>query len=482
MTRAPSGSRLRRWARHWGLGAILLVAAVVYGASLGSYRMLMWDEAEYATLARAVARGDGFVGYNGPERLRPPLLPLAGAVAIGLRGTADDRAVGWATVALALLALSVVYAAAAIAYDAATGVLAAGLLATAPWFWGATANFLSEIPLLAWFAAALFCWHFGLERESRWFYGAWLCAGLALLTRYTALLLLPLFLLLTLAAATTAGARRLDRHFLLAPLLGLLAVAPWLLRQALLFGDPMIGVWRAGGQLQSYMPGVSMPATFYLTQLPAMLSVPFAMLLVAGVLWALWRGDRLALDCVLVVLFILGWFGWYRYKEQRLITAMLPACAVLGAAFVTRGLLGGRRMPPLAALALVALLGLANAPGMRHRFATVHTLGAPSLVEAMAFVRAHSPDDARLIGASAPQIRWYADRAVQSFPPREQLSALLAAADWVVITNFERGQPDYVAELAAAIPPAAFADGSAHRFDDQHGYRTIVVRPAVFHR
>jgi 4-amino-4-deoxy-L-arabinose transferase-like glycosyltransferase len=476
MTAAAPSRTPHRWARHWALGVLLLAAAAVYTSTLGAYGMLMWDEAEYASLARSLTRGEGFVGAGGPEKLRPPLLPLAGASAIALRGAADDRAVGYATIGLALLALLIVYAVAAIAYDTATAVLAAGLLAAAPWFWRSTANFLSEIPLLACFSAALFGCRFGLSRDPRWFYAAWLFAGLALMTRYTALLLAPLFVLL---AASDPGAMRQlrNRHAWLAPLLGVLVVAPWFVRQALVFGDPLIGVWRAGSQLQAYMPGVSMPATYYLTALPAMLSAGFAVLLGGAIIWALFDRDRLALDCLLVIVFILGWFSLYRYKEDRLISALLPACAVLSAIFVSRGLLGGRRLPSAAALLLVGLLALFNAPDLRATFAAVRTRGYPSFLDAMAFVRQHSAPQARLLGPNPPQLFWYADRAARSFPDRVGLPAELAGVDWVVIANFERGQPAYVGELAAQLPPDAASDGRVQRFEDSRGNLTILVRP-----
>lgn len=463
-----------RVAAHWPLAVLLIAAAIVYRASLGAYGMLMWDEAEYASLARSLARGAGYLGAGGAEALRPPLLPLAGAAAITVAGAADDRAVGSASIALALFALAIVYAAAAIAYDRATAVLAAGLLATAPWFWAATATFLSEIPLLAFFAAALFCWRFALSRDPRWFYAAWLFAGLALLTRYTALLLAPLFVLLALSSASAARRALTTRHARLAPLAGLLVVAPWFARQAVLFGDPLVGVWRAGSQLQTYLPGVSMPATYYLGALPIMLSAVFAALLGGALIWILWERDRLGLDCLLVIAFLLGWFSLYRYKEPRLISALLPAAALLSAAFVSRSLLGGRRLPAALALVLVGLLALLNAPRQRAAFAATRTLGYPSFLDAMAFVRRHSAADARLLGPNPPQIFWYADRPVQSFPndPAE-LPAHLAGVDWVVITDFERGQPPYVGALAAALP----SDAAVHRFADRRRNHTIVLRP-----
>ena len=55
------------------------------------------------------------------------------------------------------------------------------------------------------------------------------------------------------------------------------------------------------------------------------------------------------------------------------------------------------------------------------------------------------------MGASVPQIFWYADRQVIDFPVERDFQASLARCDWIVVTNFERGQKDYAARLASVI-------------------------------
>jgi len=471
------------WRRHWRLGVLLAVAGLAYGRGLDAYGMLMWDEAEYASLARALARGEGYQVAGAAEALRPPLLPLAGAAAIALAGRADDRVVKAASVAFALAALLVVYVAAAGAYDRTTGLVAALLLAAAPWFWTATAHFLSELPLLTCFAAAAFAWSAALLRSPRWFPIAWGCAGLALLARYTALLLGPLFVLLTLTAlalrAPGVGGRLRSRHALLAPLLAVAVTAPWFAYQALTFADPLVGLRRAAGQLQAYLPGVSMPWHAYLTGLPAMLTAPTLAAVVFGVAWAARRRDAFALHCVVIVGVVLLWFSAYRYKEPRLVSALLPAAAILAAVGVTRGLTGDR--PERLGLALVGTLAgvvWLGALSAQRTLTTVVTNGYPSFLAATAFLRTHSEPQALVVAPNPPQLWWYAERPVVAYPDAAALPDLLARADWAVIADFERGQPPYVATLAARIPASAFAAGDAARFDDGR-FRTLVVRAAL---
>jgi 4-amino-4-deoxy-L-arabinose transferase-like glycosyltransferase len=471
---------LARLRRHWAIGVLLVGSGAVYARTAGAYGMLMWDEAEYASLARALLHGEGYAIGGSPHALRPPLLPLAETAGLWLAGRADDAAVHAVTIALALLALLLIYAGATAVYDRATGFAAAVLLGSAPWFWTTTANALSEIPFLACFAAASFAWSGGLLCDARWFYASWLAVGLAFLTRYTALLLGPLAVLLTLlelARGDTAVRQRVgSRPFVLAPLVGLAVVAPWVVRQALVFGDPLVGVRHASTQLQVYLPGVSMPWWSYLAGLPGLLSWPTAALLGIGAAAALWRRDRFALHALVAVAFVLAWFSAYRYKEPRLVSAMLPAAALLAALGLTRAPV--EPVPRAALAGILAAIALLNFSATRPTFAAVRTIGYPSFLDAMAFVREHSARDALLIGPNEPQMVWYAERAVVDFPARrEDLAPLLARAEWVVVTNFERGQKPWVAPLVAHLPAEAFADGSAVRFDDGR-FTTLVVRPA----
>jgi 4-amino-4-deoxy-L-arabinose transferase-like glycosyltransferase len=471
---------LRLVGPHWPIALLLLASGLAYGQTLGAYGMLMWDEAEYASLARSVVRGDGYTIAGEPQVLRPPILPLAGAASLWAAGRVDDRVLKRATVAMALLALAIVYAGAARAYDPATGLVASALMASTPWFWTSTANFLSEIPLLAFFGGAVFCWTFGLYRSPRYFYLSWLCIGLAFLTRYTALLFGPLAVGLTAAALATRDravqGRVLSRDFALAPLLGVVVVAPWFARQAVVFGDPLVGLRQAATQLQVYLPGVSMPWYQYLVGLPAILSPPTTVFLVVGIAWTASRADRFGAQCVIVVVFVVTWFSCYRYKEPRLITAMLPAAAVLAAVGLTRGLPGGRAVRAGGAAVVLAGTVAFNGVAAHRVFDRTVTLGYPSFLQAMVFVRDHSSPAALLVGPNRPQIFWYADRTVVDFPAEAAaLPALLERADWVVITNFERGQKSYVSDLARKIPRSDFQDQSAVLFQDGR-YMTLVVR------
>jgi hypothetical protein len=55
--------------------ALLIVFVAAYAYTNAAPRMLMWDEAEYASLGRSIARGEGYAISGQPHSLRPPMLP-----------------------------------------------------------------------------------------------------------------------------------------------------------------------------------------------------------------------------------------------------------------------------------------------------------------------------------------------------------------------------------------------------------------------
>ena len=125
-------------------------------------------------------------------------------------------------------------------------VIAAFLLGITPFFWTFVPMFLCEIPFLAFFAAAVWLFYFGIYFDQRCFLWSWISCALAFLTRHTAVLFFPIiFLFVCLAwwwGGREARARIRSRAFLLSPLAGLLLFLPWLARAYFAFGDPLAGL------------------------------------------------------------------------------------------------------------------------------------------------------------------------------------------------------------------------------------------------
>ena len=528
--------------REWPVVALLLFFGIVYATILDSYGMFMWDEAEYASIARSVAQGQGFAISGHPNPLRPPVLPLAGAASMILAGNSarpgrtarpgaaaesidaagraaralagnrfDDSVLRATSCGFALLALLGVYLFAGAALDRTTGLVAAALLGMSPFFWISVPLFLSEIPFMAFFAAAVWSFWFGAFRNQRFFVLSWIFWALSFLTRYTASLFLPVIVVSIPAALWLGGAqeppdpapdiggtarsagsggvtgacsprdrtrrRFRSRAFFLGPLAGLLVLAPWLIREGVTFRDPLTGLKQASTQMQIYMPGVSMPWHFYIDRLPAMLSPAVAVLFVAGVAWALRKAGGFELHNVLAAAVILLWFSCYRYKEERIVSSALPFMAVTAATALTKATARLRKPLRLGVHSVVltgifVLSSLAAIPALEHSY----TLGYPCFLDAMAFLRDRATPGAVVMGANSPQIAWYSGLRVIDFPEKEDLPRALRQSEWVVITNFERGQKPYVSELARRLAGPSSED--AVLFQDGR-YATAVIRSTL---
>jgi 4-amino-4-deoxy-L-arabinose transferase-like glycosyltransferase len=422
--------------------------------------MLRWDEAEYAALGRAIWRGEAYARCGLPESLRPPGLPVALAAAFAVSGGASDVAARRAALALASGALLAVWAIARGPWGAAPALAAALLLGLMPAFWRSAQEVMTELAFLGAFAAALVLFDRGLAAPRLLPWAAAFC-GLALAFRYTAVLALPVGAALVLHAAAR------DRKALFRTLRGrwpwvaiavlVLVAGPWLARQTLRFGDPLVGLREAAGQLGRFLPELSMPVWYYASALPGMVTWPVLLLAIAGAVEAWRRRDDTGRCATLVVAVLLLWFSAYRFKEERQITAALPWVALL-AVLGGRALLRGVAVSPRGRLALAALgLGAIALVAGRQVDAEVRNLvalGYPSLVRAMNVFRARSAPTDRVVAASQPQVCWYADRPTSDLPAASDGASGLRAsserAEWLVLVNYERGQESWATELLGA--------------------------------
>lgn len=463
---------------------LLACFAGIYATGLHSYGMFMWDEAGYASLARSLLRGNGFSIGGIANYYRLPVLPIMTMIWMALTGSQTDWVLKIVSLMSALSVLSLVYLVVYKVYDRATAVSATVLLGFFPQFWSSVPLLMTEMPFMIWFTGAIFFLYFSLYENPRWLYFSAIFTALALLTRYTGVLFAPIALLFLFTryaqAPKDAWTFLRSRDFLLSAILAIVLMSPWLIRQQLTFGDALIGFFYASHQLSWYLPGVSMPWNYYLSALPNMLTVPGIALVIVGTVWAVYRKDRFALHCAAAVGVILVWLSFYRYKEPRLIMAVMPFMAVLGALAVARVLSSRARMLRHAViLFLLLLVAVPSQFAVRRALAEQRTLGYPSFLDAMKYLKQVSSPDSVIVGASRPQIAWYADRRVIDYPAqRKDLTKLPANVKWAVIVNFERGQKPYVAQLRNELSTADFSQGDALEFHDAT-FVTLLVRMDV---
>ncbi len=235
--------RIRVW-----LGALLLVGfalRVVVGiAELEGWRSpgsrSWWERGYtgYAVIAEGIAQGRGVA--LGPHRApRPPVYPslLASIQRVGGRGDllplVVHAALGTGTVLLA-------YLLGRAAFGAKAGLVAAGITAGYPYY-VAHDTALQDTALFTLLTAftVLLAWRARGSASLARHAGAGLSAGVAVLCRESLLPFLPLaaiWLSTPRRPASSGRARLLGAVFLLS---ALLAVAPWLARNARIFGVPV---------------------------------------------------------------------------------------------------------------------------------------------------------------------------------------------------------------------------------------------------
>jgi 4-amino-4-deoxy-L-arabinose transferase-like glycosyltransferase len=481
-------ARKRSWRtfvrEHGALFLLLLFFGVLYSTSLTAYGMFVWDEAEYASLGRSVLRGEGFSISGRPNTFRPPLLPLSAAASMFLCNSSKDVIVRLPSLFFSLLLLFVVYWCVKTQFDRATGCVAAALLGLFPWFWQSTPLLLTEIPFMAFFTGAVLFFSFGLYRARYFFYWSWLCFGLALATRYNAVLLAPIivvFLGLTLVLRDTEVWGRIwSKDFFLCPLLGLAIVAPWLVRQQMTSGGALAGFRSATSLIHRFL-GARRPRPwdYYLVSIPDMVSWIPTVLVGVGIVWAVRKRDRFALHCLLAALTTIACFSILGYKGTRLVTSVLPFLAILAAVGFTKQLLperlGKSRFYYGVIVGLLCVVFALNFPGVRKAL-TRSAFGYPSFFRALRFLREKTPPDAVIVGASIPQIYWYTERQVIDFPAQEQFPAALEKSEWVVVTNFERMQrrAAYAPELLKRVTGRDIREGNVVVFKDSRHTTTLI--------
>jgi len=478
------------------VAVLLLCLGGLYLSGLGGHGMLMWDEAHYAVLGRALASGEGYVEPDGrPERLRPPVLPMAIAGVLRVVPDANDRTVRRVTVAAALLCVLSVYLIVKHEAGSAAAMVAAIALGSAPEFWRLTSYLLTEIPFMLFNTLAVYFFYRGLHVDPRGFLLAWPCFALALLTRYTALLFGPICLLVVLAALLgrdrSAVERLRSKYFVLGPLLAAPLLLPLFFRFYQSFGDPLVGFRAAADQLPDYARHATFPSLYYLTLLPSMLGWVPLLLLAAAVSQIVWVRDRLGTACLIAAAFIIAFLSRYGWKEPRLISAALPFFAIaigIGAGAWSRTLakLGSTARPSIARQVALAVVFVAFFSGLRFdpsyaraQLAIAHskTLGYPSFLWAMREIDRSAAPSAVMMGPNCYQIAWYAKRSCIGLPATDDGLANATAADLVIATSFERGQPAY---LAAALEAVEARFGREVRVFADDRYWTKIAPAAAF--
>ena len=496
---------------NW-LPLLLVLAALVmvWAPDLARPRMLGWDESEYAGIGRGLLRGEGYRTYGAPEPMRLPAVPMLAAATLAVAPHAGDAGLRWMGLLCMAAAALVTYRGVARGADRGTALAATLFFGALPMTRVLATLVLSEAPFIACFSAAVWWLHDALGGRSRAYLACAAAFGLALLTRYDAALFAPIALALALLRGTVIGPRELARRtigtgfFWLGTLVTLAVIAPWLLREALVFHNPFEGLRQSSGIVIAGQWGAA-PWWWYLARLPLIAGWPVLIAALPGLWLALRERDGTAMTALVASAIVLAGHSSYLHKEDRYICGAMPFVATLAAIGVTRAMspwigrrvgarvaggwlrwLGPRfagwvsaRVSSAATPGLVLVMGAAILADDTTRSISLDPPGYPSMLEAMETIRAESTPDRIVIGASGPEIHWYADRPVRQFPDDVgDLGDLLPHASWVVFVNYERMQPEWAADLTRRMTVADSVRGDVRVFRGG-SFQTVIVRASA---
>ncbi len=141
---------------------LLVLLGFFFFSNLGAYKMFMWDESEYASIARSVLRGDGYTLNGVDQTARLPVYPLSIAAAFALFGVSYETT-KIPGIMFALLSVFAVYFFAGRYGGKKTGLASAFLIAVTPLFFTLTLNTLTEVTYSTlFFISAIFFYQFFL--------------------------------------------------------------------------------------------------------------------------------------------------------------------------------------------------------------------------------------------------------------------------------------------------------------------------------
>lgn len=341
------------------LPLVVLLAALLLGASLSAYRFLDPDEGRNGEIAREMMRSNDYLvpHLDGLPYLDKPIVYFAAAAAAMEVLGPTERAARLPAWLFTLASLVLVGRWARRRWGAAAGWLAALALATMPLVSGYSRTVIFDSALAACIAAAvLWLW------DDRPVLG-WVAMGVGVLVKGPIAFTIPLLAVLPASLATGRGARRL---FPLAGLAAFFAVTlPWFLAVSLRHPEfpGYVFVQETFQRVTTGRFHRTAPPWYYL---PILLvgTFPWIVPALARVRgwrehWQARRADPAAADAVLLASWIIVPLAFLTLNQSKLpqyLLPLFPAVALAAAANLTRH---GPHLAWRPAAALLTLLGLA---------------------------------------------------------------------------------------------------------------------------
>jgi len=301
----------------------------------------------------------------------------------------------------------------------------------------------------------------GFNKDSKYFYGAFLFFGLSLLTRYNALLIIPFIILYALYLFFVDRKKIIsavkNKNAYLSPLVFVAAIIPWAIHEKIHFGDVFYGMKLASMQLPTYNIA-SFSWYQYLLYLPGILGMSIFILSLFGLYYILVKKDKMGLFLLLNSVIVLAWFSHYSYKEPRLIIQIVPILAVFAGIGLSKVIypsvkcqLKSKNIALIATVVILIISFYSSYNSVTPYINQVTAAGYPSLIDATGYAKVNSKATEKLIGASGPQYYWYSNRKIVGFAPNKSEFSNVQLKDtsikYILINNHERNQPRYILDF-----------------------------------
>ena len=289
---------------------------------IGRVKIIMWDATVYIMNAR------WFIGEQiFWEILRAPLLPFL-ISPLALFG-ASPKAYITFSVLISILSIIVTYFVAKEFFGEKAGVLSALILAVVPlhiyWSPQVYTEILGSLFVLG---CVYFLWKFDKsENDYKFLYLCGAMAGFSFLSRYILGIMLPvIFIFLLLRKKLTI------KNVLIVLILFSIVVIPWFAYNYSVFGDPMHSI-REGITWKGH--GV-MPYTYYLTELPAAMSLSF-LVVAFGFFYSLKHLKNPKVQLLLITFMTFFIFITIdTHKEIRYFLPMFPIIIIFSSYFIEK--------------------------------------------------------------------------------------------------------------------------------------------------
>ena len=415
--------------------AIFIISGIFY---ISSYKGYWWDEAVYLGLAKNIQNGQYQINI-GDESNRAPFYPLI--ISLFSMGDASLRALSMIFGAASIL---VVYLFTKKLYDRKTAVISSLLLATSNMFLFYSQKILTESLFALIFTGALFSFYLGMEKDKKYLILTGVLTGLAFLTRYPGIILIPIFVIYMVTKVILSKnkikeiSRLITKELILGIIIFLLVLTPWIIMSQNIYHDPL-------GALKdqfSKMPVEYAPGPWYYYIRHSFEIFGFVMIFsIPALIYVILHRKKQNLFILISILAVLLLFSFViARKELRYLISFSPLFYIFAAIGVTKFSKWFKKEKiVLGFVLLLCIFSLVSAIQSSY-----YDLDAgKAMVETGNFIK--TLNDTNFVGENYPVLNYVSGKKIYQFPPTEK-----GFYDYVRILNISY----YVIDVREPTTPA----------------------------